>query len=96
MRYQFTNIEKRFDGKNVYKSTYYPTISFSDDDVYIVAGDGEYLDSLAYKYYGNEAYWWIIARANNLGFGRLSIEKGKQIRIPQNITAIIQNLKNIN
>lgn len=96
MRYQFTDIEKRFDGKNVYNTTYYPIIHPSEDDVYIIANDGDYLDSLAYKYYGDESYWWIIARANNLGHGKLSIKEGTQLRIPQNISLIIQNLKNVN
>ena len=96
MRYQFTDIDKRYDGKNVYKTTYYPIIHPAEDDVYIIANDGDYLDSLAYKYYGDESYWWIIARANNIGFGKLSIKEGTQLRIPQNISLIIQNLKNVN
>ena len=35
MRYQFTPTEKRYDGKMVFKTTYYPNIPESDDDLYI-------------------------------------------------------------
>lgn len=96
MRYQFTDKDKRFDGKNVYRTTYYPVIPPNYDDVYIIAGPNDYLDSIAYKYYGDESYWWIIARANGLGHGKLNVTEGMQLRIPQNISYILQQLKNIN
>jgi hypothetical protein len=96
MRYQFTPVEKRWDEQKVYKTTYYPSIPFDPSDIYIIASEREYIDSLAKKYYGDEAYWWIIANANNIGGGKLSIPLGKQIRIPGNIALIIQNLKQIN
>lgn len=96
MRYQFTKTKTRYDGKNVYKTTYYPNISVDNEDIYIISNEGDYLDSLAYKYYGDESFWWIIAKANNLGFGRLSVEGGLQLRIPKNTTKIIQDLNNLN
>lgn len=96
MRYQFTPVYKRFDGKNVYRTTYYPIIPDSIDDTYIIASEVDYLDSLAKKYYGDESYWWIIAQANNLGKGKLSIPQGKQLRIPGNVSQILNNLKNFN
>ena len=96
MRYQFTPVYKRWDGKNVYRTTYYPIIPESIDDTYIIASEVDYLDSLAKKYYGDESYWWIIAQANNLGKGKLSIPLGKQLRIPGNVSQILNNLKNFN
>jgi hypothetical protein len=96
MRYQFTPVYKRWDGKNVYRTTYYPIIPHSIDDTYIIASEVDYLDSLAKKYYGDESYWWIIAQANNLGKGKLSIPLGKQLRIPGNVSQILNNLKNLN
>jgi hypothetical protein len=96
MRYQFTPITKRFDGKNVYKTTYYPNIPESIDDIYITVSEEDYLDSLAKKYYGDETLWWIIARANNLPGYKLSVEPSKQIRIPVNVSNILNQLKNIN
>ena len=96
MRYQFTPVYKRWDGKNVYRTTYYPIIPESIDDTYIIASEVDYLDSLAKKYYGDESYWWIIAQANNLGKGKLSIPQGKQLRIPGHVSQILNNLKNFN
>lgn len=96
MRYQFTPTEKRYDGKNVYRTTYYPDIPESEDDFYITVSQVEYLDSLAKKYYGDENLWWIIARANNLPGYKLSITTNKQIRIPANVSLILNELKNIN
>jgi len=96
MRYQFTPVYKRWDGKNVYRTTYYPIIPHSIDDTYIIASEVDYLDSLAKKYYGDESFWWVIAQANNLGKGKLSIPQGKQLRIPGNVSQILNNLKNFN
>ena len=96
MRYQFTPTEKRYDGKNVYKTTYYPNITESVDDFYITVSDVDYLDALAKKYYGDETLWWVIARANNLPGYKLSVSSNKQIRIPGNIQAILTQLKNLN
>jgi hypothetical protein len=96
MRYQFTPTGKRFDGKNVYRTTYYPNIPESVDDMYITVSEEDYLDSLAKKYYGDETLWWIIARANNLPGYKLSVEPSKQIRIPVNVSNILNQLKNIN
>jgi nucleoid-associated protein YgaU len=96
MRYQFTPIEKSYDGKNVYKTTYYPDIPESSDDFYITVSEVDYLDSLAKKYYGDEGLWWVIARANNLPGYKLSISSNQQIRIPGNIQTILNNLKNVN
>jgi len=96
MRYQFTPVYKRWDGKNVYRTTYYPIIPESIDDTYIIASEVDYLDSLAKKYYGDESFWWVIAQANNLGKGKLSIPLGKQLRIPGNVSQILNNLKNLN
>lgn len=96
MRYQFTPTEKRYDGKNVYRTTYYPEIPESVDDFYITASEADYLDSLAKKYYGDESLWWIIAKANNLPGYKLSIDVSKQIRIPVNINNILNQLKNLN
>lgn len=96
MRYQFTPIEKRWDGKTVYKTTYYPLIPESYDDIYVTVSEADFLDSLAKKYYGDESFWWIIARANNLTGYQLSFNGTRQIRIPSNISNILNNLKNLN
>lgn len=96
MRYQFTPTEKRYDGKIVYRTTFYPAIPESEDDIYITVSEDNYLDSLAKKYYGDESYWWVIAVANNISDGKLSVKAEKQLRIPGNLSLIMQNLKQVN
>ena len=96
MRYQFTKIDKRFDGRNVFKTTYYPDIPDSESDIFITVSDTDYLDSLSKKYYGDESLWWIIARANKLPGYKLSVDVSRQIRIPGNVPEILNNLKNLN
>lgn len=41
-----------------------PTIQFSDSDQVHVVMDGETLQSIAYRYYGDSGYWYVIAEAN--------------------------------
>jgi hypothetical protein len=40
--------------------------------------------------------WWIIARANNIGKGDLTVPIGTQIRIPSDYISIIDTYKNLN
>lgn len=96
MRYSYTDTHTIFNGKRAYKSTLYPNIQEDDSDIYVTAAENDYLDGLSYRYYGSEKYWWVIAVANNIMNGRLSVPVGKQIRIPGNLDRIIQDLKNIN
>ena len=95
-RYTDIKIKKRFDGKRVYSSVTYPIILPSDNDVIITTNESDYLDSLAYKYYKDSSLWWILALANNLGKGRLSIPAGTRLRVPSNVNAIINTFKKLN
>ena len=61
-----------------------PQIPKQSDDIYVVCSFGERLDLLAWKYYQNVEYWWIIAAANpELRKDSLNLEIGVQIRIPK-------------
>lgn len=95
-RYNNIPITERFDGKRVYKSVVYPAIIPSDTDVQVVSSEGDYLDLLAYKYYGDPTLYWIIAVANNLGKGRLSVPTGTSLRIPVDINSIIDQFNRLN
>ena len=95
-RYQSTSLKPRWDGKRVYYTTEYPKIEPLDTDIVVISNEGDYLDSLAYKYYGDPTLWFIIALANNLGRGRLSVPVGLQLRIPTNVSDILVNFNNIN
>jgi hypothetical protein len=89
------SVFKRYDGKRVFRTTRYPKIPIAINDIYIVANDTDYLDSLAYKFYNDDSLWWIIAQANGIK-ATLKAPTGKQIRIPQNIENIVQRFRREN
>jgi hypothetical protein len=62
-------------------SVMYPDFS-TPDDTMIISQEGDRLDLLAKEYYGDESFWFVIARANFLGKGSMSVPPGKIIRIP--------------
>lgn len=95
-RYNYTSKSTRWDGKQVYKTLLLAPIPYYNDDIYIITNETMYLDDLAYKYYKDPSLWWIIAQANNIGKGRLSIQSGIQLRIPRNPAVILNQLKNNN
>lgn len=95
-RYESTPVKLRWDGKRVYYTTEYPKIEPSDSDTIIISNEGDHLDFLSYKYYGDPTLWWIIALANNLGKGRMSVKPGLQLRIPTSINNILVNFNNLN
>lgn len=95
-RYSVAKVDTRFDGKRVYKSVIYPSVSVDSSDVYVITNETMYLDTLAYKYYNDPSLWWIIALANNIGKGKLSVPVGLQLRIPGNVLKIINDYNLIN
>lgn len=90
------NIKSRFDGKRFFGIRLYPKISEDESDIIYISKETDYLDSLAYKFYKDTSLWWIIALANNLGNGRLSVPPGIQLRIPTRVESIINGFNRIN
>ena len=95
-RYKDIDILKNENGKRYRSTVKYPMIDKKSNDIYIIGRQGDRLDSLAYKYYDNSRLWWIIARANGIGKGDLSVPIGTQIRIPQDPIAIVKEYNNLN
>lgn len=95
-RYDSSQVTTRFDGKRVYKTTQYPIIEPLDSDLVVISKDSDFLDSLAFKYYQDPSLWWIIALANNIGKGRMSVPIGLQLRIPINVNDILVEFHNLN
>jgi hypothetical protein len=95
-RYESTQVKNRWDGKRVYFTTQYPVINPRDSDIIIISSDADYLDSLAYKYYGDPTLWWVIALVNNIGKARMSVPPGLQLRIPTSINEILVNFNSLN
>ena len=95
-RYNTPNRLSTDSGKKYYPTFIYPTIVEKTTDVYIIGSFSDRLDNLAYAYYKDPTLWWIIAEANNIGKGDLLVPVGKQIRIPTEITSIIEEYSALN
>lgn len=90
-RYTNNETKKLNDGRNVYRSRIYPEIPLNDNDIYVASETGDRLDTLAYQYYNNASYWWIIAAANNIHNAPFGLKDGTILRIPQNYIEILVN-----
>ena len=96
-RYQYsTTLTNKYTNKKYLGSVLYPKIKPNDNDMYIISQQSDRLDILANKYYNDSSLWWIIAVANNLNDASLSIEPGIQMRIPSNVSKILNDLEKIN
>jgi len=82
--------------KNYLQSTIYPKIKPNNNDFYIISEQGDRLDLLANKYYGDPTLWWIIATANNINDATFYIDEGIQLRIPSDTNTILNDLQKIN
>lgn len=65
------------------ETTIYPNFDqLFADDTYILTQQNDRLDLLAKEFYGDEVFWHVIAKANNIGKGTLAIAPGIILRIP--------------
>ena len=90
------NIKTSYNGKKFFGTRLYPVIEANDDDVIYITKETDYLDSMAFRFYKDARLWWIIAMANNIGTGRLSVKPGLQLRIPTGIERIISSYRKLN
>lgn len=86
-----------FTNRKYYKNNIYPSIPFEDTDLYIITRQDDRLDILAYQYYGQTDYWWVIAAVNNnITKGSIFPTPGTQLRIPQDINKVIRIFNDAN
>ncbi len=95
-RYIYTDTKEGKDKKRFMQTTIYPKVLPDDNDLYIITEQGDRLDILANTYYKNPSMWWIIATANNINDANFYIEPGIQLRIPANISKILNDLQKLN
>ena len=65
-----------------------PTTSLDDTDFLI--DHEKYVnrpDAIAFKFYGNSKYWWLIALRNGIKDPFYEFYKGRKLKIPNLITA---------
>ena len=84
-RYKNIQVTQTENGRPYRRSTIYPDLPTSDQDIYVIATDGDRYDTLAQTYYGDSSLGWIISTANSSS-NRASLNPtpGTQIRIPYN------------
>ena len=85
-------------GTVYYLDTKYPEIPLSESDIYVLTDFGDRLDLLANQFYSDVTLYWIIAAANpnKVSFGSLFLNEGTQLRIPINISSIVDSYIKIN
>jgi hypothetical protein len=97
MRYDNTIILKDEEtNKRYFGSLKYPSIPYTDNDFYIITVHGDRLDLLADNYYGSIDYYWILSYANNIKNGSIFIPPGTQLRIPGNLSDILDSFYALN
>jgi hypothetical protein len=96
-RYEFNSIIQTSTLRRYLSSTRYPNIPLSENDFYIITQFGDRLDTLAYQFYQDPTYWWILAVANpDMPKDSLYPPLGYQLRIPIFDTSILRDLEILN
>lgn len=94
-RYSRTSKRKE-SGTRFLETQILPDVPRRPEDIIITTESGQRLDRLAFKYYDDSKLWWVIASANELGRGDWTVPAGIQLRIPQNLSAVINEIDDIN
>jgi hypothetical protein len=96
-RYDNSTILTTSDNKPYIKGKQYPNIPLSETDTYVITTIGDRLDYLAYNYYRDSELYWIIAAANNnVTKGSLFPIPGTQLRIPTDLSAVLNLFNQFN
>ena len=96
-RYNFTGIKiDKYTNNRVMKTTLYPEIKVADGDQFVYPIEGERLENMSYRFYGDSSLWWIIAKANGIRDGSFGLKPDEKLRIPSNVPQIISDLRAIN
>jgi nucleoid-associated protein YgaU len=77
------SIQKTATGKSYYSSVIPTDVVEEQFQYQFEARLGDRWDTLAYKYLGSAALWYVIANANNSLNGSIFIKPGTLIIIPQ-------------
>ena len=95
---KYSNVKADREVGRFYKPLKYPEIPLSRNDMYVITLEGDRLDLMADQFYKDSRLWWIIAQANPEKIRRnsYSVKPGIEIRIPREISLILNNFKSIN
>ncbi len=103
---RYNDIEKRKNqnefvgtiGTEYYRTVFYPEVGPSETDIYVETEFGDRLDLLANQFYNDVSLYWIISIANPnvISLGSLMPSIGTQLRIPTDISGIIDSYNRLN
>lgn len=82
--------------KSYFSSTIFPNFPPSIDDTWIITESGDRLDKMAFEFYKDTSYWWVLAEVNNIPKDSLYPEVGIQMRIPNSIQQYLDEFNKIN
>lgn len=84
MRHRDSKILVDDNGDTFFETYDFHDLKYSPDDSYheVTAGEEGRLDLIAFQYYNNPAFWWVIAEANDLVFPMRDVFAGLVLRIP--------------
>jgi len=88
-RYQTIDTIKTDTGKQIYSQVYYPSIGDKEDDIYIITSYNDRLDLIAYDFWGDTSFWWLVAMVNNLECDSFYPPIGTQLKIPKDVVPLI-------
>lgn len=92
-RYNKNKIIKDESGRRKLTSTLLVAPTKTEQDTYIQVYTAERLDLLAFRFYGDQTKWWIIAEANGLAKGTLYTPANTIIRIPSNVNSFLDRIE---
>ena len=92
-RYNKNKIIKDDEGRRKLTSTLLVAPAKSEQDTYIQVYVPERLDLLAFRFYGDQTKWWIIAEANSIPKGTLYTPENTIIRIPANTNSFLTRIE---
>jgi hypothetical protein len=70
------------EGYEFWDSVDYPVIPEQPDDQQYQVTSTDRLDLLAYRFYGDQIYWWVLAIANSMELIQTELVVGRVLRIP--------------
>lgn len=84
---RYDKTSKRISKNQVcYATTLHNKVVKRNDDMYFISQEGDRLDLLASRFYGDSSLWWFIAHVNNLKTN--NIPAGVSLRIPISTSGI--------
>lgn len=96
----FTTLNNNLRNKGLRYSNIarYPLVRLRESDIYAITEFGDRFESLANRFYGDVTLWWIISISNPnvVNFSSIFLPIGSQIRIPQDISPIIDSFNELN